>query len=150
MRSYVSLRTVLAMLGLELCSQPLPPLNNPQHHTTQHGEEESLLFVFQSPSFISIQRCYKGNNYKAFRLTVVIVVLAPVVVTAMASAMTTKLSSTSPPFNPNRVLVRDQSSSPVPPSSAYLSRSRSSSPYPSKANNANSNAIAKHTFQYQG
>jgi len=42
-----------------------------------------------------------------------------------------KLSSQSPPFNPNRILLRDQSNSPVPPpqSSSYASRSRSSSPY---------------------
>ena len=40
-----------------------------------------------------------------------------------------KLSSQSPPFNPNRILLRDQSNSPVPPPSSYASRSRSSSPY---------------------
>mmetsp|Transcript_52730 Transcript_52730/g.59843 ORF Transcript_52730/g.59843 Transcript_52730/m.59843 type:complete len:477 (+) Transcript_52730:579-2009(+) len=51
-----------------------------------------------------------------------------------------KLSSQSPPFNPNRILLRDQSNSPVPPqghpshsrSHSYAStghRSRSSSPY---------------------
>ena len=38
MRSYVSLRTVLAMLGLELCCQPLPPLNNSAtSHNTARG-----------------------------------------------------------------------------------------------------------------
>jgi len=52
-------------------------------------------------------------------------------------AAATKLSSQSPPFNPNRILVRDQSTSPVPPSSAYASRSRSrsTSPYFNGNNN---------------
>jgi len=91
----------------------------------------------------------------------------------MASAAT-KMSAQSPPFNPNRILARDQSRSPVQPPSSYGSRSRSSSPYqdhpnnnprrgvvtpgggrrlmqyPSNPNSAHSNAIAKHTFQHDG
>mmetsp|Transcript_5848 Transcript_5848/g.12317 ORF Transcript_5848/g.12317 Transcript_5848/m.12317 type:complete len:415 (-) Transcript_5848:210-1454(-) len=95
----------------------------------------------------------------------------------MATAAT-KLSSQSPPFNPNRILAREQSQSPQPPT-AYGSRSRSSSPfsgsssnnnnnnphrgiltpggggrrriqYPSNPNSAHSNAIAKHTFEHNG
>jgi len=89
----------------------------------------------------------------------------------------TKLSSQSPPFNPNRILAREQSRSPVQPpgsSGAYGSRSRSTSPYqdhpnnnpnrgvvtpggirrrmqyPSNPNSAHSNAIAKHTFEHKG
>lgn len=89
----------------------------------------------------------------------------------------TKLSSQSPPFNPNRILAREQSRSPVQPpgsSGAYGSRSRSTSPfqdhpnnnpnrgvvtpgsirrrmqYPSNPNSAHSNAIAKHTFEHNG
>lgn len=91
----------------------------------------------------------------------------------MASAAT-KLSSQSPPFNPNRILARDQSRSPVQSSSAYGSRSRSTSPYqdhpnnnpgrgvvtpggvrrrmkyPVNPNTTHSNAIAKHTFEHNG
>jgi len=91
----------------------------------------------------------------------------------MASAVK-KLSSQSPPFNPNRILSREQSRSPVPSGSAYGSRSRSTSPYqdhpnnnpnrslatpggirrrmqyPSNPNSAHSNAIAKHTFEHKG
>mmetsp|Transcript_22295 Transcript_22295/g.53016 ORF Transcript_22295/g.53016 Transcript_22295/m.53016 type:complete len:392 (-) Transcript_22295:1727-2902(-) len=91
----------------------------------------------------------------------------------MASAAT-KLSSQSPPFNPNRILSREQSRSPVQPHSAYGSRSRSTSPYqdhpnnnpnrgvatpggvrrrmqyPTNPNSAHSNAIAKHTFEHNG
>lgn len=90
----------------------------------------------------------------------------------MATAAT-KLSSQSPPFNPNRILSREQSRSPVQPPSTYGSRSRSTSPYqdthpnnnpnrgtpggvrrrmqyPVNPNSAHSNAIAKHTFEHNG
>ena len=82
----------------------------------------------------------------------------------------TKLSSQSPPFNPNRILSREQSRSPV--QMAYGARSRSNSPYqdhpnnnpnrgtpggvrrkmqyPTNPNSAHSNAIAKHTFEHNG
>mmetsp|Transcript_20178 Transcript_20178/g.56079 ORF Transcript_20178/g.56079 Transcript_20178/m.56079 type:complete len:388 (+) Transcript_20178:421-1584(+) len=88
------------------------------------------------------------------------------------AATATKLSSQSPPFNPNRILAREHSQSPVPPN-AYGSRSRSSSPsysrnnnpnrsiatpggvrrriqYPTNPNSTHSNAIAKHTFEHNG
>jgi hypothetical protein len=119
----------------------------------------------------------------------------------MATSAMTKLSSQSPVFNPNRILTRDQSTSPLPPPpSAYGSRSRSTSPYannnnnnnnsggrvgrvgsvgsvgatggnsfntpssgarqqqggrgrmiyPTKPNNTHSNAIAKHSFEFNG
>ncbi|VEU34735.1 unnamed protein product [Pseudo-nitzschia multistriata] len=89
------------------------------------------------------------------------------------AAAATKLSSQSPPFNPNRILARDHSQSPIPPPNAYGSRSRSTSPsyshnnnpnrgistpggvrrriqYPTNPNTAHSNAVAKHTFEHNG
>mmetsp|Transcript_6772 Transcript_6772/g.14422 ORF Transcript_6772/g.14422 Transcript_6772/m.14422 type:complete len:396 (+) Transcript_6772:374-1561(+) len=90
------------------------------------------------------------------------------------AATATKLSSQSPPFNPNRILARDQSQSPIPPPIPYGgSRSRSTSPsyvrnnnpnrgvatpggvrrriqYPTNPNTSHSNAIAKHTFEHKG
>eukprot|EP00529_Nitzschia_sp_RCC80_P001228 CAMPEP_0113522852 /NCGR_PEP_ID=MMETSP0014_2-20120614/45406_1 /TAXON_ID=2857 /ORGANISM="Nitzschia sp." /LENGTH=378 /DNA_ID=CAMNT_0000420929 /DNA_START=188 /DNA_END=1324 /DNA_ORIENTATION=+ /assembly_acc=CAM_ASM_000159 len=91
--------------------------------------------------------------------------------------MATKLSSHSPPFNPNRngggggssgSISREYSgtssgsSSPIPTyggmmggggmsmMSASSNRSRSSSPYPTNNNPAHSNAVPKHTFEYKG
>jgi len=60
------------------------------------------------------------------------------------------LSTESPPFNPNRIILgRNQSKSPVP-NSHYRSRPRSTSPYPEQTDNPNSNAIPKYTFQHNG
>jgi len=62
------------------------------------------------------------------------------------------LAAESPPFNPAMrmgLLGSNNGGNMTPPRTRLGQRSRSSSPYPSQTN-ANSNAIAKYTFSYQG